>query len=180
MKEIMNLTSWIELAPVLAVVSPIVVLLLSGLWFNRSLEKLKSRLQASQAIVQSRAKIYTEIQEPLNDIYCYIKRVGKWKTLKPSDVIAHKRVVDQIMHATRPFWSKQMQKSYQEFMDVCFVTNRGHRINAGIVAEVAKFKELESWKYEFYAYFDGDFNEEKLDKANDKLMRSLSKDFGVD
>jgi len=176
----MNLTSWMELAPVLAVVSPIVVLLLSGLWFNRSLEKLKIRLQASQAIVQKRAEIYTEIQEPLNDIYCYIKRVGKWKTLKPSDVIERKRVVDQKMHATRPFWSEQMQKSYQEFMDVCFVTYRGHKINAGIVAEVAKFQELSSWEVEFSSYFDGNFNEPKLDKANDKLMRSLSIDFGVD
>ncbi|QUM85465.1 hypothetical protein [Moritella sp. 28] len=180
MREIMDVDSWLKVAPILAIVSPIIVLLISGLWFNRSLEKLKSRLQASQAIVEKRANIYVDIQEPLNDIYSYIKRVGKWKTLTPSDVIECKRKVDQKMHATRPFWSKQMQKSYKEFMDICFVTNQGHAINAGIVAEVAKFQELDSWESEFTAYFTGEFDESKLDKANDKLMSSLSKDFGVD
>jgi hypothetical protein len=176
----MDLDSWIKVAPILAIVSPVVALFLSGLLFNRSLEKLKSRIQASQAVVEKRAEIYAEIQEPLNDIYCYIKRVGKWKTLKPSGVIERKRKVDQKMHATRPFWSKQMQESYKEFMAVCFVTNRGHTINAGIVAEVAKFQELDTWESEFIAYFSGDFDESKLDKANDKLMSSLSQDFGVD
>lgn len=176
----MDLTSWDEIAPVLSVLSPIIVILLSGLWFNNSLEKLKSRLQANQVIVQKRAEIYAEIQEPLNDIYCYIKRVGKWKTLTPEDVIDRKRKVDQKMHSTRPFWSNEMQRSYKEFMDTCFVTNRGHMANAGIVAEAIKFQELDSWRDEFDEYFHGKFVESKLDQANNKLMKALSKDFGVD
>ncbi|PSU99762.1 hypothetical protein [Photobacterium kishitanii] len=176
----MDLTNWDKIAPVLSVLSPIIVILLSGLWFNSSLEKLKSRLQANQAIVQKRAEIYAEIQEPLNGIYCYIKRVGKWKKLTPKDVIDSKRKVDQKMHSTRPFWSNEMQLAYKEFMDACFVTNRGHKANAGIVAEVIKYQELDSWKDEFNEYFEGNFVESKLDQANDKLMKAFSKDFGVD
>jgi len=176
----MDLTTWKDLAPLLAVFSPIVVLVLSGLWFNQSLEKLKSRLQTTQAIVQKRAEIYTEMQEPLNDIYCYIKRVGKWKTITPEKVIRRKRFVDQKMHATRPFWSKGMQDAYKEFMGVCFVTNRGHIVNAGIVAEVVKYQELDSWKDEYIDYYDGGFDESRLDQVNDKLMDALSKDFGVE
>ncbi|GAC02871.1 MAG: hypothetical protein ACKVI8_20150 [Paraglaciecola sp.] len=175
----MDLTTWKDLAPLLAVFSPIVALLLSALWFNRSLEKLKSRLQITQVIVQKRAEIYTEMQEPLNEIYCYIKRVGKWKITTPEQVLAHKRFVDQKMHATRPFWSMGMQAAYKEFMDVCFVTNRGHKINAGIVAEVVKYQELNSWKDEFIGYYDGSFDESRLDQVNDKLMVALSNDFGV-
>ena len=176
----MDLTTWNDLAPLLAVLSPIVVILLSGLWFNKSLEKLKSRLQTSRAIVQKRSEIYTEIQDSLNDIYCYIKRVGKWKTITPEEVIERKRLVDQKMHATRPFWSKGMRDAYKDFMDVCFVTNRGHKINAGIVAEVVKYQELDSWKDEFIDYYDGSFDESKLDQVNNKLMAALSKDFGVE
>ncbi|MEP1446175.1 MAG: hypothetical protein ABJK37_08705 [Paraglaciecola sp.] len=176
----MELTSLKEYVPLLAVLSPIVAVFVSGFWSNRSLEKLKSRLQASQAIVQKRVEIYSEIQESLNDIYCYIKRVGKWKTLTPIELINRKRLVDEKMHATRPFWSKGMRDAYKEFMDVCFVTNRGHKVNAGIVAEVVKYQKLDTWQNGFKEYYDGSFDESKLDNVNDKLMAALSKDFGVE
>jgi hypothetical protein len=176
----MDLLSWEGMAPILAVFSPILVLLLSGLWLNGSLEKLKSRLQKSQALVQKRAEIYSEIQEPLNDIYCYIKRMGKWKKQTPEEVLECKRIIDQKMYSTRPFWSKDMQFAYEDFMNTCFVTNRGHTVNAGIVAEVVKYKELDTWKEDFLGYYDGDFDESKLEKVNDKLMSAFSKDFGIE
>ena len=176
----MDFTYWKNYAPLLAVFSPIVVIILSGLWFNRSLEKLKSRLQTSQAIVQKRSEVYSEIQEPLNHIYCYIKRVGKWKSLTPEEVINSKRLVDQKMHTTRPFWSKAVRDVYEEFMQVCFVTNRGHTVNAGIVAEAAKYQDLDSWESEFIDYYAGSFDESRLDQVNDKLMAAFSKDFGVE
>lgn len=176
----MDLENWETIVPILAVFSPILALLISGLWFNRSLEKLKNRLQMSQAIIQKRAEIYSEIQEPLNNIYCYIKRVGKWKDFTPKDVVEFKRLVDQKMHATRPFWSKEMQVAYKDFMNICFVTNRGHKEDAGITAEVAKYKNLDSWKEEFEDCYGGTFNELKFDQSNSNLMSALSKDFGVE
>lgn len=176
----MDLPPWKELAPIFAVLSPIFVLLLSGLWLNKSLEKLKSRLQLNHAIIQKRADIYAEIQEDLNSIYSYIKRVGNWKALTPMDILEHKRKVDQKIHSTKPYWSKDMLNNYNYFMKTCFVTNRGHKIDAGIVAEVDKYKKLDSWNGDFEIHFDGIFNETTLDKANDNLMSALSKDFGVE
>lgn len=166
--------------PMLAIISPIIVLLISGLWLDHSLEKLKSRLQKSQAIVQKRAEIYSEIQKSLNNIYCYIKRVGKWQEFTPKQIVECKRVLDQEFHATRPFWSKEMWNAYEEFMRACFVTNRGHKSNASIIAEVEKYKELDSWDDRFTDYYHDGFSESKLDEANDNLMNALSKDFGVE
>lgn len=176
----MELKNYLDYSPILAIFSPIIVLLLSGLWLNRSLEKLKSRLQKSQEIVKKRAEIYSEIQEPLNNIYCYIKRIGDWKEFTPKDIVEYKRVIDRSFHVTRPFWSKEVWKAYENFMNTCFVTNRGHKVNAGIIAEVAKYEKLKSWDDGFTDCYHDGFDQPKLEKANDNLMNALSKDFGVE
>lgn len=162
-----------------SIVSPILLIILSFL-INIFLEKNKSRLQVNQTIFKKRVEIYDEIQEPLNNIYCYIKRVGKWKEFTPESIINYKRVIDQKFHATRPFWSKGMREAYDSFMDTCFITNRGHKSNASIIAEVAKYKELDSWDDTFIDFYHDGFNKSKLDKANDHLLNALSKDFGVE
>jgi hypothetical protein len=175
----MSLITLKEITPFLAVFSPIIAILISGLWSNRSLEKLKARIQSSQTVVAKRVELYSNIQEPLNEIYCYIKRVGSWKEYTPEDVIDLKRSVDKKIYSSLPFWSEEMRKTYFEFMDICFETNRGHRINAGIIADPSKYRELQSWKPEFEDYFCGSYSESKLDEMNIKLMSAFSKDFGV-
>ena len=162
-----------------SIVSPILLIILSFL-INIFLEKNKSRLQVNQTIFKKRVEIYDEIQEPLNNIYCYIKRVGKWKEFTPENIINYKRVIDQKFHATRPFWSKGMQEAYNGFMDTCFITNRGHKVNARIIAEVEKYKESDSCKDASRDYYCNGFDEPTLDKANDNLMNAFSKDFGVE
>ena len=152
-----------------------------GCFFNVVLEKVKSKHQLSHSIIEKRANIYAEIQEDLNNIYSYIKRVGKWKDLTPEQIIECKRKVDQKIYSTKPYWSKEMFKSYNGFMKTCFETNRGHAQNAGIIAEIDKYKEKELWSSDFEAYFSkNDYDEGQLDWANNKLMDALSKDFGVD
>jgi len=158
---------------------PLIVVLLTGWWLNKRLENIKSRLQLDHSIIQKRAEIYAEIQDELNNIYSYIKRVGKWKELTPVTILESKRLIDQKIHTTKPYWSKNTIEQYEEFMNVCFKTFRGHGKDAGIKANIDRYKALPNWQETFTDSFVSGYDESSLDEINNKLMSALSKDFGI-
>ncbi|WP_420589078.1 hypothetical protein [Bacterioplanoides sp.] len=169
----------IEFAPVLSAFMPLIVILLTGWWLNRSLENVKSRLQMDHSIIEKRADIYSEVQDEINNIYSYILRVGNWKELTPVRVLESKRIVDKKIHTTKPYWSQSTIATYETFMDVCFKTYRGHGLDAGIRAEVDRYKILSNWEECYRDFFVGGYDKSSLIKANKNLMASLSKDFGI-
>ncbi len=168
-----------DIAPIVSAIMPLIVVVLAGYWLNKRLENIKSRLQLDQSIIQKRAEIYAEIQDDLNKIYSYIKRVGKWKELTPEEVLDSKRTVDQKFHTTKPYWSSSTFQQYENFMDICFETYRGHGKDAGIKADIDQYKSLSKWKSSFAGFFVGGYDSTLLDKANADLMAALSKDFGI-
>jgi len=169
----------IKMAPVISAIMPLIVILITGIWVNNRIEKLKDRLQMNQSIIQKRAEFYSKIQDDLNNIYSYIKRVGSWKNQTPISILQSKRLVDQKFHTTKPYWSKNTMSEYQKFMAVCFQTYRGHGLDAGIRAEVEHYKTLQNWESSFSDSFVSDFNSELVGSAYDKFMDALSKDFGL-
>jgi len=169
----------IEIAPVISAIMPLIVILLTGWWVNKRLENMKSRLQLDHSIIGKRAEIYAEIQDDLNNIYSYIKRVGKWKELTPTKILESKRLVDQKFNTTKPYWSENTMNQYEEFMKVCFKTFRGHGKDAGIRASIERYKSLENWNALFNDSFVGGYDEDSLNNINKKLMKALSKDFGI-
>lgn len=169
----------IEIAPVISAVMPLIVILLTGWWVNKRLEKIKSRLQIDHSIIEKRAAIYAEIQDDLNNIYSYILRVGNWKDLTPIQILESKRIVDQKFHTTKPYWSENTMTKYEEFMEICFKTFRGHGKDAGIRAEIERYKTLNNWKQSYCDSFVSDYDKVSLTSANKNLMDSLSKDFGI-
>jgi len=169
----------IEIAPVISAVMPLIVILLTGWWVNKRLETIKSRLQIDHSIIEKRAGIYAEIQDDLNNIYSYILRVGNWKDLTPIQILKSKRLVDQKLHTTKPYWSESTVTRYEEFMEICFKTFRGHGKDAGIRAEVEKYKSLSNWEQSYSDSFVGGYDKASLTSANKKLIDSFSKDFGI-
>ncbi|GAA6167548.1 hypothetical protein [Sessilibacter corallicola] len=169
----------IELAPVISAFMPLFVIFLTGLWASKRLEKIKSRLQIDHTIIKKRAEIYSEIQDDLNDLYSYILRVGKWKELTPPDILEKKRNIDQKLYSTNPYWSQCTMKNYEKFIKICFKTYRGHGKDAGIRAEIEKYKGLANWEPRFNESFVDGYDEAELKKANKNFMESLSKDFGI-
>ncbi len=159
---------------------PLIVIILTGIWVNKRLEKLKSRFQLDHAIIQKRADSYAEIQDDINKIYSYIKRVGDWKDYTPEDVLAAKRKSDKKFHTTKPYWSKDAFDSYSEFIKVCFKEYRGNGMDAGIIAQMDKYSALPNWNDTFAQGFVGGYDKSLLENAYSALMKSLSRDFGVE
>jgi hypothetical protein len=160
-------------------VVPLIALFIAGCWFNDRIEKIKSRLQIDHSIIEKRADIYADIQEDINAIYSYIRRIGNWKDLTPPKILIAKRKIDRTMYSTKPYWSKSVMDDYKSFMNVCFKTNLGHTKDAGIIANVNNYKKLSNWEPEFIKAFETGFDEVTLDRANESLQNSLSKDFGI-
>ncbi len=169
----------IEMSPFISAIMPLIIVLISGLWLNKKLENIKSRLQLDHSIIQKRAEIYSEIQDDLNNIYSYIRRVGKWKEFTPEKILQSKRLVDQKFYTTQPYWSKNTINKYKELMYICFKTHRGHTQDAGIRANVEKYKSLSNWKDSFENSFISDYDESHLNKIHGEFMEILSKDFGI-
>ncbi|WP_423840668.1 hypothetical protein ONE56_18170 [Vibrio mytili] len=169
----------LQYSPLISSVMPLIIIVLTGLWVNHRLEKLKSRFQLDHAIIKKRADIYAEIQDDINTIYSYIKRVGKWKEFTPKSVLEAKRNVDQKFHTTQPYWSKETIYKYHSLMSACFETYRGNGIDAGIIAEIDKYMCLPNWQDDFASDFVDGYNMSVLENAYSEFMDSLSKDFGI-
>lgn len=176
----LTLDDWVKVSKIFTPLIQLFAVWTVGWWINNEVEKLKSRLQLNNSLIEKRTDIYADVGNDLNTIYTYIKRVGDWKDLTPMAIIVCKREVDKRIHTTQPYWSQDLIKAYANFMGVCFVTNLGHKKNAGIIADIEKYKKLSNWKEDFnQCYQPSDFNEDKLDKAYQQLMDALSEDFGV-
>lgn len=159
---------------------PLLVIILTGVWLNKRLERHKSRLQMDHAIIQKRAEIYAGIQDDINKIYSYIKRVGFWKEYSPECVLQSKRLVDQKIHSTKPYWSKNTIVDYQKFMAACFHTYRGHGTDAGIRTDIEQYKTLPNWQDAYKDSFASIFDLAQVNVCYDNLMAAFSKDFGIE
>ncbi|HIF9100110.1 TPA: hypothetical protein ACX6PR_000986 [Photobacterium damselae] len=169
----------LKYSSVISAIMPLIVIIITGLWVNSRLEKIKSRLQLSHSIIEKRAEIYASVQFDINTIYSYIRRVGDWKENTPDDIIKCKRNLDKTFHSTKPYWSKDTFNAYENFVSVCFKEYRGHAKNAGIIAKVERYRELENWDNSFEDAFESGYNRDKLIQVNNFLMTALSKDFGL-
>lgn len=114
--------SWATgLSAVGAVTTPFAVAVV-GYVVSRQLKALEARQWRSQELIAARLGFYREIAEPLNDLMCYFTFIGRWKELTPPDVVALKRSLDKTFHTLSPFFSRDVERSYNEFMDLCFDT----------------------------------------------------------
>ena len=171
---------WVEYAKVIGpLLTPIVVVIV-GFFIQRTIAKYVARATLDHAIIDKRAEIYSTVEFGLNDIYCYIKRVGNWKEKTPADIIEAKRAIDRIMYASKPYWSTELFNCYRDFMYTCFDTYRGTNKDAGIIAEQNKYKSLKTWRGSFSSFYAPGFDEDKLDKNFARLEWAFSLDFGIE
>ena len=71
-------------------------------------------------MVTRRLDIFAQLAPGLNQLLCFATFVGGWKELKPLDVIAIKRRLDETMYAYRVLFSEELFKAYCHFMRTLF------------------------------------------------------------
>jgi hypothetical protein len=120
---------------VLQALTPIAVFLL-GYLVTRESRRLDEVRWARQKLIEERIKVYGEVAQQLNDIYCYYLFIGPWKTLSPPDIIDRKRKCDAKLHTSRAYFSGQLFENYLAFIQMCFLEYSGEGKDAKIRARV--------------------------------------------
>jgi hypothetical protein len=114
--------SWSSLQIATLAVSALTPIAVAGLgvFLARASRRLEQVQWANQTVVTRRLELFAEIAPGLNKLLCFATFVGSWKELKPGDVIAIKRRLDEIMYANRVLFSDQLFEAYHHFMTTLF------------------------------------------------------------
>ncbi|MCW2703290.1 MAG: hypothetical protein JWQ37_1285 [Blastococcus sp.] len=169
----------------LQALTPIAVFLL-GYLVTRSTRRLDEARWAKQKVVEERIKVYGEVAQKLNDIYCYFSFIGPWKDFSPVDMVARKRDCDRIMHTTRAFFSTQTVEAYQAFIRTCFSEYAGAdqdaRLRARLMSPLGdrrrawKAAKGKTWPTDWDDRFvpaDKAVSDEEVRSAYDRLLKAF-------
>jgi len=135
-------SSWnsLEVVKLLVGLAVPVAILLATNSFTAHEDKVKADLDARQKItehdraladeqvrrlVDRRFEIWETAAPLMNDLYSYFLYVGKWKSLSPAQMIAHKRELDSLMYANKVFFSDPLFAKYTSFVNSAFATHQG-------------------------------------------------------
>lgn len=159
-------------------ITPVVILVL-GIWAKNIATKHENRTSLHNRVIEKRVDVYELVGKDLNDIFCFVVRVGNWKQLTPEEIVKKKRAVDQLMYINRPYWSDKSFTSYTSFMTSAFEVYSGSGQDAKIKADFEKYKTIEINQDDWAPYFSDKTSDTKaLWRKFRVLMKSLSHEFG--
>ena len=91
-------------------------------WIAISFDRRKT---VNQELIKKRLSIYDEMAPKLNDILCFFSFIGRFRSLPPGTIIAHKRELDRTIHVYGPIFSPALRDRYDEFVKLCFIAFAG-------------------------------------------------------
>lgn len=137
-----------------AIATPIVVTVF-GFLISKRLKAIEAKQWRNQELISARLGYYREIEEPLNDIYCYFSYIGTWKDPTPPEIIETKRSLDRTFHTLSPFFSPAVVQAYNRFMQLCFQTHGGWGVDAKLKTSFKRRRQCfpNGWLDEWDAMF---------------------------
>jgi hypothetical protein len=180
----------LEVAKLLVSISLPIAIVIFGFFTNEALQNSQkkitealqdrqSEIRLSEAVIKKRQEIYDQIRLPLNNIYCYIREVGGYKSMTPETVIKDRRSIHKDMHTQRAYWSPETFSLYLKYMDrVAFITWQGVNKDALIQDNPGQKTTLPSWKNEWQSNFSGKEHPEH-DSTYNQLLDSIARDIGA-
>lgn len=132
--------TWLEIAKLaVALLGPIAILVL-GLWIKSIVDRIDQRRWAVQNTIKWRLTVFDRLAPKLNLLLSAYTYVGRWKELRPPEIVALKRDLDEIVFTYDFLWSETLKAKYQKLMEACFQVNQGPGKDAKIAANVEMFR----------------------------------------
>lgn len=160
-------------------ISALMSIVLLGLtWIvDSAVRERGAQLDREKQILQEKQKIYAKLGIDLNIIYIYVSDIGDYRSFKPLEVIAKKRLADRQFWSYLPYWSATTQRHYTDFMDAAFRTFVGVGKDAKLKATRDNKEKAfgEKWKSAWNDHFTGKKDSTVEDKYY-KLVSSLLAD----
>lgn len=132
--------------------------------------------EISVKLADRRLFIYDQIKQPLNDIYCFIEKVGDWDKMSVSDIRNTRRTLNRVMYSNRAIWSPQTFELYTNYIDkVAFYIDRDNGVTQ-IRAKADKERvSQKNWHTD-----DRVFLTEEIDPAHQEAYRVLNESLSGD
>jgi hypothetical protein len=124
---------------------------------QKLLEKqLEERQFTNQKLMQKRMEVFDEAAPLLNDLSCFIRRVGGWKEISPPDAIKAKRRLDRLMYINEALFSNEFRRAYFSFIHRCFETYVGPAKDAKLRTSLAERTLVPTWDKSWAQAFTGE------------------------
>ena len=152
-------------------------------------EYMQGALKHNNRIYDMRLNLYSEIKIQLNEIFCYIYYVGKWKELSPERILLNKRYCDELMYSSQSFFSPEFFQSYEEFMTSAFQMFNGAGDDAKIKSDLNSHKKYSriAWHEKYDDMFisqgrnyDDVTIRKGIRKAYNEMMTNLSREINIE
>jgi hypothetical protein len=174
----------LEVAKLLVSALTPLLLIIIGLWINRSLKRLDYLQWTNQKVTEKRIEVFEQLAPLLNDLLCYFTFVGCWKDLNAREVVERKREMDRIVHINAPLFSKEFGQRYHDFIEACYSTYMGWGKDAQLRTLSERRKEAAGtgWKSEWDDCFADEEDCSDPDVVRSKymlLMSCFSEELGV-
>jgi hypothetical protein len=88
-------------------------------------KELEARQWTNQKLMEKRLSVFEQAAPLLNDLYCFMIKVGIWKDVTPPDALKSKRTLDRLMYVNQALFSDDLRKAYFSFIHTCFETYTG-------------------------------------------------------
>lgn len=166
----------------ISISTPLVVILI-GFLINNRVRHIEHMQWTRQRIVDKRIELYDHMIPKINDIYCYLIRVGNWKEFSPEDIIELKREIDKIAHVNAPLFSEKFISLYSSMMECYFDMFRGKGTNARILIDPNEY--IQFYEGEWIPSWDDFYDRDKMSSRNEiknmyhNFVHNFSTEIGV-
>jgi hypothetical protein len=112
----------------------------------------------NQELIKKRLEIYGNVVPKINDVFCYTRFVGGWRTFNPQEIIDRKREVDRVFHVYRPIFTQEVFEAYELFRRACFREYNAYGENATIRVDLEEARKnwREKWQESWSEWFAGE------------------------
>lgn len=118
----MTAAAWnsLEVAKLLvAALVPISVLLL-GWPITRAVRRFEEAQWQNRKLVEMRLDLYAKMAGPLDDLFCFFRRVGDFQDITPPEALTRKRMLDKAFFVNHHLMTAEFGQRYKAFIEACF------------------------------------------------------------
>lgn len=133
-------------------------------------------------VTERRIKVFDQVAQDLNDLYCYFSYVGHWKGLTPPEVLSKKRKLDRIIHINRFLFTRRFYKRYKKFIDLCSQAYSAPGEDAKLRTITRDSEQKEVWNEEWNKMFTDrtlSSSPRTIERAYSSLMHQFSMELGI-
>lgn len=155
---------------------------LGAAWIAIAFDRRKT---INQELIKKRIEVFDLMAPKLNDLLCFARCVGAWRTLSPGQMLQHKRDLDRLFAIHGALFSRRLAKAYFNLIaGQYFATWQGSGLDATLRVAPGRLKS--EWKTDWDPKWDAAFSPpqqaaqpEQIAAAYNALMNQFAVEIGA-